>query len=983
MQINKFCAFAGVLVAIILPAMGDTLTFVPQLDNGATNYSWFSSANWFSTDAGGNLIQAGRLPLVNDTAIITAMADAGTSGLRVQTLIVTNNAVLTNGTYAIENLIMLSGSSFSQSTVNVLVTMTVGGTNCVLNGSSLTIFGMASGILQPISPATAATLSLGQGAAIQDDGLLTLTDGSRITSASHPQSSIVVGFGGVLNSTNLAFVTGSAANHLIIDNSGTVRADAGTLTFDGGIDWHSTVGAGEFAAASSNALLIFATPFQVDGDVTNTFSGPGTSRWMAGGSVDGAAQVSGNVEVLGSVSGPGNIEVLGAVSPGGVLTWSNGTLSLATVSVDSGASMIFSGGGGSSRQLSGATLNNSGLCEVWGDLGLIGGALINNWASGNFVINADGTFSGTPGPLGGTFNNGGTFLKSTSGITEFGTMVPPQGPDFNNTGLVDVQSGQLNLLGGISSGEFRTESAAVLRFWGGTHTLNTGASFTGQGAVQLSEGIALATWLVNGGITVSNVEVGGNGTIDGGGNTTNPVVIGSLLADSNGSLNNGSFVVQNLQMQEQAVFTNSTLSIANSLVISGSNCTLQASTLSLLPSGSGSFGSLLPATNCTLNLHQGAVFQVAGRLNLNDGAVISGGGLFPQSQLVVSPGAVLVSSNLTLVLGAATNHLIIDNSGTIRADSGVLQFGTGLDWKSSAGMGEFQAAFPSALLKFASPFHTDSGAKALFSGTGTNLWLSGGNLAGETQVSGNLQLRSSVTGPGTIHVLGSTTGGALNWEDGILSLGGINVDSNGKMLINPAPGSGCQLSGCTVNNSGTCLWVGLGTVQAGAGASINNLPGGTVDLQTDVILNSNALPRMMLVNEGLLRKSGGKGSSTFVADFSNSGIVEIQSGGLNFQGTWSQTLGSTTVDAGAVLGGTAFSVQGGTLQGLGTIAANVINSGTVNPGSVPGILTLKPGAGYQQTTAGTLAVEISRFTIRPVGRRRRSEPGRPAANQSD
>jgi len=47
----------------------------------------------------------------------------------VQTLIATNNAVLTNGTYAIENLVMLSGSSFNQSAVNVLVTMTIAGTN--------------------------------------------------------------------------------------------------------------------------------------------------------------------------------------------------------------------------------------------------------------------------------------------------------------------------------------------------------------------------------------------------------------------------------------------------------------------------------------------------------------------------------------------------------------------------------------------------------------------------------------------------------------------------------------------------------------------------------------------------------------------------------------------------------------------------------------------------------------------------------------
>src|SRR5215475_1131444 len=110
MQINKLGAFAGAFLTAILPVAGETLTFVPQLENGVTNYNWFSSGNWFSTDSGGALIPAGRLPLVNDTAIITAMVDAGTSGLRVQTLIITNNAVATNGTYAIENLVMLNGS---------------------------------------------------------------------------------------------------------------------------------------------------------------------------------------------------------------------------------------------------------------------------------------------------------------------------------------------------------------------------------------------------------------------------------------------------------------------------------------------------------------------------------------------------------------------------------------------------------------------------------------------------------------------------------------------------------------------------------------------------------------------------------------------------------------------------------------------------------------------------------------------------------
>jgi len=950
MQIEKLCAFAATLVAIILPALGDTLTFVPQLDNGVTNYSWFSSGNWFSSDAGGNLIPAGRLPLINDTAIITGMADASSSGLRVQTLIATNNAVLTNGTYAIENLVMLSGSSFNQSAVNVLVTMTIAGTNCALNGVILTIFGTASGILQP-----ATSLILGQGATLMDGGLLTLADGSRIIGTSPPQSSVVLGVGAILNATNMAALIGSPTNHLMIDNSGLIRADAGTLTFDAGIDWHSTAGAGEFRASNSNAILLFLTPFHVDAGVTDTFSGSGTNRWMAGGSVDGAGQVSGNLELLDSVSGGGNIEVLGTGSPGGVLSWGNGSLSLPAVWIDPGASMIFSGAPGSSRQLSGCTINNSGVCEVrTGGLGLIGGAIINNSVGGNFDIRADGSFSGTPGSA---VNNAGTFLKTSSGATEFGTPASAQGPDFNNTCLVDVRSGQLSLLGGISSSEFRTESSAVLWFWGGTHTLTRGAAFTGAGTAQVKEGIGPSSWIVKGGLTASNVEVGANSRIYAA--TTNSILISQLLADSNGVLNNGSIVTENLQIRDQAVVTNSTLSVANSLAISGTNCSLQASTLILLPTGSGDLTPPVSATNCTLNLNQGSVFQIGGVLNLNDGALIAGGGLLPQNQLVVSPGATLVSSNQAVVQGAALNHLVIDNSGIIQADTGVLHFGSGLDWKSSMGFGEFKASLPASELSFASPFHSEAGSKSHFSGNGTSLWLSGGTLAGEAQVSGNLQVLGAVNGPGTIHVLGTgTTNGTLNWADGTLSLSGINIDANRKFLINPGPGNGCQMVGCIVENSGNCLWAGPGTITAGAGASFHNLPAGTLDLQTDVTLTSNTVPVLKLINDGLLRKSGGKGSSTLVADFTNDGIVDIQSGSLLFEGTWSQTLGSTTVDAGAVLGGSTLNVQGGILQGLGTIAAKVVNGGTVNPGNVAGILNIGPGAGYQQTAIGTLALEI-------------------------
>ncbi|HTL55314.1 MAG TPA: hypothetical protein VL361_06520 [Candidatus Limnocylindrales bacterium] len=956
MQIYKLAALAGAILTLFQSTRAATLTFVPTVDN-----SWFSSGNWFTIDAGGNLVQAGRLPLNTDTAVITGIVDAGASGLRVQTLLATNNAVITNGTFAIENLEMLSGSSFGDSIVNVLVTLWVGGTNCALHDATLNIFGIASGIFQPVLPATAATLNLAEGSVLHIGGGLTLTAGSQITVGGLPQSQLLIDTGGVLATTNATFVLGSPGNHLIVDNSGLIRVDGGTLQFDGGIDWHASGGTGEFRAAAANSFLFFATPFHVDLGVSDAFTGPGTNRWIAGASVDGAGQVSGNLEIVDSVSGAGTIEIMGTTFPGGTLNWSNGSLSLASVNIDSGGTMLFTGGAGTARRLSGCTLNNSGMCWVLsGDLLMDQGAVLFNMPGAIFEVRADGTFSGAPGPLGGAFHNAGTFRKTSSGTTFFGTAVPPQGPDFNNNGLVDIQSGQLNLLGGISSGEFRSAEGTTLWFWGTTHTLTAGASFTGAGTVRLLEGIAPAEWLMNGPITVTSLELGANGTIDAQG-TTNWIYFGSLFADANGSLNNGNFAVQTFTMYGGAGLTNSTLNVSNSLTISGTNCSLKQSTLRLLPAVSANMQALAPATNATLSLSQGSLLEDNGIFKLGEGSVIAGSTAPPQSRLVVSPGALLLSATTNSINGSSTNHLIVDNSGTIRAVGATLQLGPGIDWKSSGGAGEFNTGPTNSFLIFTGPFQVESGVNSLFSGPGTTRWLNGATLSGEAQISGNVEILDTVTGAGTIHVLGGgLLPGVLNWLDGTLSLAGINVDPSGALLINPGPGSSSQISGSLINNAGSCRWLGQGTITGGAGATINNLPGGTLDVQTDVNLSNSAPPFVTINNGGLLLKSAGNGQSSLAADFLNSGNLEIKTGRLRFNGAWTQTEGIALIDAGTILGGTTLNVQGGTLSGPGTIDATLVNGGIVRPGGSPGTLTVTKD--YQQTATGILNIELGGFS---------------------
>ncbi len=610
---------------------------------------------------------------------------------------------------------------------------------------------------------------------------------------------------------------------------------------------------------------------------------------------------------------------------------------------------------------------------------------------------ADGTFYGSPLPLGEAVNNAGTFLKSSPGLTQFGTVSSSQGPDFNNAGLVDVVSGELDLMGGISSGQFQTETNAVLWFWGGTNTLSTGASFSGPGSVRLYQGASAPEWVVNGGVSATELELGTNGLVVGTASTSgNPITITNLFVSANGSISNGTYAVQDAQMLDGSTFTGLTLTVSSNLLVGGTNCVLDRSILDIASSASATLAPVAPAVASTLTLADGSVLQDSGtimlagssQITLAQGSVLldlgtlilAGGyqiiaGSPPQSTLIIEPGAILSSTNLTYIEGSATNHLIVDNSGLVRVDSGTLSFDSGIDWVCSARTGEFRAGSPTSLVLFASPFHADLGTTSLFTGPGTNRWSSGGTIDGTAQVGaldpdtqvfcGNLEIPASCSGLGSVHVLGNPGQPAvLNWNNGTLSLAAINMDANATMLISGGAGTSRQLSGCALNNQGNILLHDQATVTCGNGATLNNLVNGTLDIQTDVALTTNnASPMLIINNAGRFVKSAGTQTSLIAANLNNSGTLEVEAGTLQFQGSWSQTAGSTTVDGGTVLGATLLSIGGGTLAGTGTIQATVVpatvvNGGVTSPGGSPGTLTLGPGENYKQEPDGTLRIEL-------------------------
>jgi hypothetical protein len=260
----------------------------------------------------------------------------------------------------------------------------------------------------------------------------------------------------------------------------TVEVLSGTLTLAGG-----GAASGSFTIAAG-ATLHFAADYTLEPE--STVDSQGTVRFTGGTVlVSGAFDVAGTTEIAG-----GSVDFAGDSARTGTLWLSSGALEGGSpVAVED--SLRWSGGrmaGGGVTQVSGdtdlgaddssswtldeRTLNlDGGVARLHG-LTLIemtNGAAVNVMPAATFEASDDQGSEGEQGFVGtGTFNNLGSFRKTedNSGDTLFG--VP-----FQNSGVVEVLSGALDLEGGyrqeigithLRGGGLR--SIDVLRFSGGS-----------------------------------------------------------------------------------------------------------------------------------------------------------------------------------------------------------------------------------------------------------------------------------------------------------------------------------------------------------------------------------------------------------------------------------------------------------------------------------------------------------------------------------
>ena len=112
---------------------------------------------------------------------------------------------------------------------------------------------------------------------------------------------------------------------------------------------------------------------------------------------------------------------------------------------------------------------------------------------------------------------------------------------------------------------------------------------------------------------------------------------------------------------------------------------------------------------------------------------------------------------------------------------------------------------------------------------------------------------------------------------------------------------------------------------------------------------------------GTLTVGSGDFTGVIHDDLQNGNLVKDTTGTLRLSGT-NTYVGTTNINAGGLqvdgsITSNTFVNPGGTLLGVGTIFASVVNSGVVNPGDSPGTLTINNN--YTQNANGTLRIEVA------------------------
>jgi hypothetical protein len=260
----------------------------------------------------------------------------------------------------------------------------------------------------------------------------------------------------------------------------------------------------------------------------------------------------------------------------------------------------------------------------------------------------------------------------------------------------------------------------------------------------------------------------------------------------------------------------------------------------------------------------------------------------------------------------------LNNTGIVDLESGALALPGGGD-----STGVFQLA-PDAILDIPGDNYILDGGTT-FTGPGTlrlgqvETGLGTLTVNAPVMMAGDLDIAAgTLRGAGVLTVEGDST-----WDGGMIT-GNLTIPAGATLTVSGVVNM--TLKG-TLTNAGTVIWNSPVDLNTSARGAINNLAGGVFDIQNDQAIRfhpDDGYAPYSFTNAGTLRKSAGDGVTQISASalFTNTGVVEVDTGTLTF-GTYFTNYAGMTLTGGTYL-------VSGTLQipdDIQTNAATVVLDG--------------------------------------------------------
>ena len=366
-----------------------------------------------------------------------------------------------------------------------------------------------------------------------------------------------------------------------------------------------------------------------------------------------------------------------------------------------------------------------------------------------------------------------------------------------------------------------------------------------------------------------------------------------------------------------------------------------------------------------------------GRTSVPAGAVMSAGGPISNSGDVSVAGHLSILPQGTLrmlsgkLLGAAGNLNAIENAGLIlKAGAGSASLGNGLansgtidvqegvlvlEAGRSTGLINVQAGATLAVRE-----HTFAGAEFRNAG---RIVLGNAEFLTDTRIPGETNSYATLRSGAILSLERFIWGGTLEGE------GTYRIASGGQLALSPSSPLICL--NARLENAGTFIWDTGAGILTQSSPLIANAPAATIDIRKDAYMAGRYSPsdRATLENAGLVRKSGGTGTTPLDVVFNNTGVVEVTSGTLALVGGGLST-GRLEVASGAALTlrgvSSPFDLQAGgvLLNGLLTADNVSIHGALQGPGRL--------GIAFATTADGirldSLEVDVDQqLSIRPGG----------------